>query len=110
MRKIVLILTVMALTAILAAPAMAGSRHRDYKLDWRPKIILPPPPVIIIKPFPDPRPEPYPYPPPPPPRGYYGGHWETRWEWDSYSQQWRRIEVWVDDYPYYNRHPHPRRW
>jgi len=103
MRKIGLILlALVVLLAVLAAPAMAGSRHRDYhrdyKFDWRPMIILPP--VIIIHP-------PIPYPNYPPPRGYYGGHWETRWEWNPYSQRWYQTRVWVDDYPYYG---HPRRW
>ncbi len=134
MRKIGLILLALVLLAV-AAPAMAGDRHRDhrrdYKFDWR--IFIPPPPFIFI-PTPHPDPDPYPYPPPPPPRGYYGGHWkwetkhnnaprgssprgyygghwETRWEWCPYAQRRFQTRQWVDHYPYYGQpYRHHRRW
>jgi hypothetical protein len=103
MKKILLILAVLTVLAVvLTAPqAMAKSHYRHHGGIG---IFIPvplPPPVIIIPP-------PIPYPNYPPPHGYYGGHWETRWEWDPYSQRWYQTRVWVDDYPYYGGHP--RRW
>jgi hypothetical protein len=96
MKKTLLILVVLAVIIFMAPQAIAAGGYCRHYGGWGIFIPIPAPPIIIL-----------------PPNGYYGGHWETRWEWDPYSQRWYQIKVWVDHYPYYDEHPrryHPHRW
>ncbi|MDP1629363.1 MAG: hypothetical protein Q8L57_01955 [bacterium] len=122
MRKALFLMVLVALMVAIAAPVLAGSRqrrgndqyydqHRDHNrspkihFDWR--IFIPPPPEIVIKPFPDPWPHPDPWPPRPEPRYYkywVQGYWETIWEYNPHTGRYYQEKVWRPGYWTYQRY------